>query len=192
MKSCFRPPAELPWAQQPHGPLPDLRYDAPVIWIALVFILFLLGLILLGLELFVIPGFGVIGVMGIASLIGSVGVAWWKLGGWEAGVTFGLGVAALAGLLYAFSKSKASGEMVLTAEANAGIAVDLPKIELGSEGTAATPLRPMGVVRFAERELSVISEGLFVDAGTPVRVTRVEGPTIFVAPTSDYQGGTSG
>ena len=157
-----------------------------MVWILLVFLLFVVGAVLLGLELFVIPGFGVVGVLGIAGLVGSVALAWWKLGFWKAGLTFGLGVAACAGLLFALSKTKASKAMVLT-EVQSGVAVSLPKVELGTEGIAATPLRPQGVARFADRELDVISEGLFIDAGTPVRVIRVDGATVFVASRSNYR-----
>lgn len=159
-----------------------------MLWILVVLGLFVLGAVLLGLELFVIPGFGVVGVMGIASFLGAVVVAWWKLGGWEAVTAFTLGAATVAGLLWYLPRSPAGKAMVLT-EVQMGTAVRLPSVLAGHQGVAATPLRPAGIVRFAERELDVVSEGLFVDAGTAVRVTRVEGATIFVEPIGNYQGG---
>ncbi|MBX5482386.1 MAG: NfeD family protein [Myxococcaceae bacterium] len=159
-----------------------------MIWIALVFLLFVVGVVLLGLELFVIPGFGVVGVLGIAGLVGSVVVAFWKLGAWEAGLTFALGAATCGGLLFALSKSRASKALVLT-EVQSGIAVARPDLQPGTQGIAATPLRPSGIARFADKELDVVSEAVFVEPGTSVRVTRVQGATIFVAPQHDYQGG---
>lgn len=159
-----------------------------MLWILLVLGLFVVGAILLGLEIFVIPGFGVVGVMGIASLLGSVVVAWWKLGALEAATAFVLGVGVVGGLLWYLPRSRAGKALVLT-EVQTGTAVPAPKVLAGNEGVAATPLRPSGIVRFAEREVDVVSEGLFVDAGTPVRVTRVEGATVFVEPIRNYQGG---
>lgn len=159
-----------------------------LIWLVLVVALLVLGAVLLGLEIFVIPGFGVVGFMGIAGLLGAVVLAAWKLGALEAAGAFVLGAALVGGLLWYLPRSGAGKAMVLT-EVQQGTAARTPKVLAGNEGVAATPLRPSGIVRFAERELDVISEGLFVDAGTPVRVTRVEGATVFVEPISNYQGG---
>jgi membrane-bound serine protease (ClpP class) len=43
-------------------------------------------------------------------------------------------------------------------------------------------LRPAGVATIGGRRVDVLTEGEFVNAGTPVRVTRVEGARIFVQP----------
>lgn len=150
--------------------------------------LLVLGLVLLGIELFVIPGFGVVGVMGVLSLLGAVGVAFWKLGPLEAGGAFVLSAIMVGGLLWYLPRSRA-GKAIVLSEVQDGLAVLAAAVQVGARGVAATPLRPSGMVLFAERELDVVSEGLFVDAGTPVRVTRVEGARIFVEPVSDYQGG---
>jgi membrane-bound serine protease (ClpP class) len=53
---------------------------------------------------------------------------------------------------------------------------------LGAGGTAVSFLRPAGVAQFGEERVDVLTEGEFVPAGTPVRVTRVEGARIFVRP----------
>jgi membrane-bound serine protease (ClpP class) len=53
---------------------------------------------------------------------------------------------------------------------------------LGTAGTALSYLRPAGVAMFGDARVDVLTEGDFVPAGTPVRVTRVEGARIFVRP----------
>jgi len=53
---------------------------------------------------------------------------------------------------------------------------------LGAVGEAASFLRPAGVATFGNLRVDVLTEGEFVPAGTPVRVTRVEGARIFVRP----------
>lgn len=153
----------------------------------LVALLFVVGVLLLCIELFIIPGFGVVGLLGAGSLIAAVAVAWWKLGGLEAGVALALGTAVIASLLWYLPRSRAGKAMVL-AEVQSAIATLPAVVAVGAEGLAATPLRPSGVVSFAEHEVDVVSEGLFVDAGTRVRVTRVEGSRVFVEPVSNYQG----
>jgi membrane-bound serine protease (ClpP class) len=61
---------------------------------------------------------------------------------------------------------------------------------LNESGVAASYLRPAGVATFGERRVDVLTEGEFVPAGTPVRVTRVEGARIFVRPVV-HPGGSS-
>ena len=52
---------------------------------------------------------------------------------------------------------------------------------LGRSGSAASFLRPAGTALVEGRRVDVLTEGDFIPAGTPVRVTRVEGARIFVA-----------
>jgi membrane-bound serine protease (ClpP class) len=51
---------------------------------------------------------------------------------------------------------------------------------VGVEGQAATDLRPVGVVRIEGRRFDALAEGGFIDAGTRVRVTVVEGAQLKV------------
>jgi membrane-bound serine protease (ClpP class) len=53
---------------------------------------------------------------------------------------------------------------------------------LGAEGRAATDLRPVGVVILDGRRYDALAEGAFIDAGTSVRVTVVEGNQLKVRP----------
>jgi membrane-bound serine protease (ClpP class) len=53
---------------------------------------------------------------------------------------------------------------------------------LGQHGHATSFLRPAGVASFGGRRVDVLTEGDFVPAGSPIRVTRVEGARIFVQP----------
>ena len=52
----------------------------------------------------------------------------------------------------------------------------------GSSGTAATFLRPAGIAQIDGKRVDVLTEGEFIAAGTPVRVTRVQGARVFVEP----------
>jgi membrane-bound serine protease (ClpP class) len=53
---------------------------------------------------------------------------------------------------------------------------------MGRTGTAVTSLRPAGTARFDDLLLDVVSEGMFIGAGTTVTVIRVEGPRVVVSP----------
>ncbi len=52
----------------------------------------------------------------------------------------------------------------------------------GAEGEAITLLRPAGTARFGGQRIDVVSDGGFVPPGTRVRVLRVEGIRVVVAP----------
>jgi membrane-bound serine protease (ClpP class) len=50
----------------------------------------------------------------------------------------------------------------------------------GDQGIAHTPLRPGGKGRFGERTIDVMASGDFLDRGTPIRVVRVSGNQVWV------------
>jgi len=52
----------------------------------------------------------------------------------------------------------------------------------GQSGTASSYLRPAGVATVDGRRVDVLTQGEFIPAGTPIRVTRVEGARVFVEP----------
>jgi len=54
----------------------------------------------------------------------------------------------------------------------------------GKTGVAHSYLRPAGVAIVDGERVDVLTAGEFIPAGTPVRVTRVEGARIFVEPIS--------
>jgi membrane-bound serine protease (ClpP class) len=164
-------------------------------------LIFLLGLVLLLVEIFVIPGFGVTGLLGILFLLGGVGLAtfdripdtmedWTQFGG---RITMYVGAMA-AGMAVAFFIARFlpqipfANRMVLTPPAddpNANPIADLPGAAaaaalLGAIGTTATQLRPAGMAQFGEQYVDVITEGGFINSGVRVQVVEVEGTRIVV------------
>jgi len=53
---------------------------------------------------------------------------------------------------------------------------------VGKEGTALTTLRPAGAAQFGEQRIDVVTDGKYVEAGTAVKVLKVEGSIIVVEP----------
>jgi len=52
----------------------------------------------------------------------------------------------------------------------------------GKTGVALTPLRPAGMASIEDGKYDVITDGIHVEAATPIRVIRVEGDKIVVRP----------
>jgi membrane-bound ClpP family serine protease len=168
----------------------------------LALLLFILGLVLIGLEVFVLPGFGVCGVSGTLLIVFSLAlVALEKRpqtsDEWVGLLTlmgqFGLGLLAAvvaAVMLASYLPSipylnrlvlRPQGE---AADGGAEEPSDAVRPEtaalLGAIGVAATPLRPAGKVKFGEEYIDVVAEGAYVPPGTRVQVVEIEGNRIVV------------
>jgi len=167
-------------------------------WIILVFAA---GLILLCLEIFVVPGFGVTGIAGIVCISGAIilglienatytitnadtSAIWSSLGIFVAGVL-------LAIILIWFLTSRYGPKWVrkhtdLTTElknSDGFIGVDMkPASLLGHHGTAVTDMRPAGKVEVDGKRHDAVSTGSFIYAGTRVKVVRYENAQIYVEP----------
>lgn len=142
------------------------------------------GVVLLCVELFVLPGFGVAGLLGLLALIAGVLMV-------VIGPAPGMGDAALATFAvvsaltllgvgaWAIAASRRGGYRALfggTLDREEGYIAALPRPELeGMEGVALTDLRPAGQAQVGGERLDVVSDGPWISAGTPVRVLHAEG-----------------
>ena len=147
----------------------------------------LVGVALMVVEAFM-PGFGVAGFFGIAAEIVAVILTFTSHGLAAALVVLLIGVTvsalAVSFSLRSIAKGKLSDSpMVLreTESADKGYSTSEDmQVFLNKEGTATTVLRPTGMAEFNGVKLNVVSDGEFIPAGTPVRITAVEGARIIV------------
>ncbi len=166
----------------------------------LALLLFMLGLVLVGLEIFVLPGFGACGIFGILCMLAGLGLVtldkipqtgaeWGGLGVRISQYLFAMmGAMALSFFIARYlPKLPGANRLVLNApnETGATAAEVLPGAGeaaelLGAIGTTSTPLRPAGVVKFGDKFVDVVSDGGFIPAGTRVQVIQVEATRIVV------------
>jgi membrane-bound serine protease (ClpP class) len=167
----------------------------------LAVLLFILGLILIGIEIFLLPGFGVTGISGIILVIISLVLVmleqmpstsqeWGNLG--SALATVGIGL--VAGLSTAIMVGRYlphipyANRLVLQPPDDQEDQAELERTQeglqasalLGAIGVAATTLRPAGKAQFGEQFLDVVAEGDYVNAGSRVQVIEIEGNRIVV------------
>lgn len=157
-------------------------FPGPVGTVAL---LVLIGLVFLALEILVLPGFGVAGIMGILTLLGASGAAWYLLGPvWGAAVIVGSIVVSIGLTVAAFRTKALRKHLVLDTKLDRGGSIASSKREayLGRVGTAHTDLKPSGVMDVGGERIDVVSEGGFISRGTRVKVIALDGPRIVVAP----------
>jgi len=178
------------WAQS--------RFSGEMFVLALL--LFLMGLVLIALEIFVLPGFGAPGIFGILCMLAGLGLVtfekipatpdeWVSLGVKVSQYMFGLmGSFFLAFTIARFLPKVPYANRLMLAPPSDRMAdaqSALPGAEeaaslLGAIGTTNTPLRPSGVVRFDDKFVDVVSDGGFIPAGARVQVFAVEGTRIVV------------
>jgi len=149
-------------------------------------ILFVLGLLLLIAEMFM-PGFGIAGGTGLVLLI--TGIILTARTPFEAAmmVLFLILLTALvlAVILRSAKKGKLAKKMILHSAARHenGFRTSSDTSGLvGLEGVALTVLRPAGSGGFDGQRLDVVTEGVFLDKGTKIRIVRTEGRRIVVIP----------
>jgi membrane-bound serine protease (ClpP class) len=159
-------------------------------------ILVTVGLILIGVEVFVIPGFGFAGVGGIAALLAGLSLGMVGKGATIAAiisaagrVTFSM-LAAIALSLLAFrllTKTSLTGRLVLASSLPPGggegsiAAAEQPSSDmLGRRGTTITALRPAGLAEFDGERVDVVSNGEMIEPGTAIVVHRQDGNRIVV------------
>ena len=151
-----------------------------------VIFLFFLGLVLMVIEAFVIPGFGFAGILGLLAMGGSIILSYATSGQGLAS----LGIALvwsifLVSLAFQYLKNSQLLKRIIlktSAEGQHGYsAVPIYQRYLGSIGVVVHPLRPAGVIELADGErLDVVSEGTFIPIGQQVKVIAVEGRRILV------------
>ncbi len=156
-------------------------------------LLMTLGLALVAIEVFVLPGFTVAGLAGIIALVSGLGMTLVGAGATTNAIILALGRVAVAilvaaagafALLRLLPKVPFGRRLVLETGMQADLGYASPPESdrqwLGRTGTALSPLRPAGIADIDGARLDVVSDGGFIDAGTPILVTRVDGNRIVV------------
>lgn len=172
--------------------------------------LFIVGLILLCIEVFVLPGFGIAGIMGtLCILVGLFGmliknppdrlpwpetdIDWQLFGSGVMGLSFGfLGFVLLAWLFarYMPRLEFLSGLILAPSGAKSGSkmeismtappASDTAGVKVGDAGEVMLILRPTGKARFGTAIVDVVAEAEFLDRGTKVEIIEIHGNRVVV------------
>ena len=147
--------------------------------------IFFLGIVLLAIEIFVIPGFGITGILGILGIVAGIFMS------------FGINNIAQATLVVFVSliadiiliiilarfilKSKGFKNIVALETDTAGYhsSVSYDNL-LGCEGITDTFFRPSGNIIINDKKYDAITEGEFINKGVKIKVILVEGNKIVI------------
>lgn len=147
--------------------------------------LFTGGFVLLLIEVFAIPGFGIAGVSGIAMIFIALGTAFssWAEALLVIASSIVVSAAVLVLLARYLSRFDAWGQFVLRTSATkeAGyVAGPLREGLVGALGETETVLRPAGVVRIDGQRVDAVSEGEYLQRGVLVQVIDISGNRVVV------------
>jgi membrane-bound serine protease (ClpP class) len=150
------------------------------------------GIVLLALEAFVVPGFGVVGITGILLMLYALFtmlIPSMPTTGDINGALVGLTVAAVGGvialywLIKGMLRSKAWQKISLKTNepTSEGYSSSLGLEDyVGKTGVALTMLRPAGTALVEEKRLDVVTTGDFVEKDTPIVIIRIDGNRVIV------------
>jgi membrane-bound serine protease (ClpP class) len=174
--------------------------------------LFVVGILLLMVEIFVLPGFGIAGVTGIACILAGLfgmliknppdKLPWpqsefdWQL--FTSGV-LGLSIGFMGFVVLAWLLTKylprlqfLSGLILVPAVAKKGtemeVSMTVPPesetagVKLGDIGEVISTLRPTGKARFGDAIVDVVAEAEFLDKETKVEIIEIHGNRVVVKP----------
>jgi len=155
------------------------------------------GIILIAMEIFVVPGFGITGISGgilllfglMTSLLRNDGLDYSGVSGYAFAESLAVVLTGMAGALAlflfaskVFAESPVFKKMVLatemTAAAGYSAAIELPAA--GEKGVASTLLRPSGKVKIGDHLYTASSESGFIEAGAAIEVIGVNGGSLVV------------
>ena len=149
-------------------------------------LIFILGLILLGVEVLILPGFGVVGIAGLGAMIVSIILAAPDLE--QAVISLVLAIFGTMVLLFLSIKLLPSRRVwqrvVLGVKQEKEEGYLAPSLSLqdllGAEGISVSPLRPAGTIEVNGERIDVVTDGNFIPVNTPVKVVKVEGSRVIV------------
>jgi membrane-bound serine protease (ClpP class) len=157
-------------------------------------VLFIVGIVLLAIEVFVVPGFGVAGIIGIIMIVASLflaligGLPFWDFEELSVALVqlsgaIVLSVVVILILLKYLPKTTFFNKLILSEEETSSsgfVSYPSEKELIGVEGTALTTLRPAGSAEFNGKRVDVVADWEYIERGTKVKVLRVEGVKVVV------------
>ncbi|MCP4719146.1 MAG: serine protease, partial [Desulfobacteraceae bacterium] len=172
------------------------------------FLLFLIGFLLLGVEVFVLPGFGVAGISGLVVIAAGLVLSFQGFVipdpsfPWEGqlllrnlGVVLGsfMGSLLISLVMVRFVLPRMSllvkgPYLSATLEDSHADSDQSLGVKIGDVGVALTTFRPSGKIKIGNQKIDAIAQGEFIPPGTPIRVASVEHNCVIVKKDTESKG----
>jgi membrane-bound ClpP family serine protease len=146
-----------------------------------IIILILVGILMLLLEILVIPGTGVAGIIGFGVMVAGIWLAYSEEGTRAGHITLAITLgSSLIGLLVAL-RSRTWKKAMLSTEIDSRVrTIDPEKLSVGEKGITISRCAPMGKALFNDKFFEVSAYSNFIDENKEIEVMKISGNKIFV------------
>ena len=147
----------------------------------IILFLIALGFLLMVLEIFVMPGTAVLGIIGLILMIAGVWSTYDTYGAtWGNYTLLASSLASVILIVYAL-KAKTWSRFMLKAEVKGkALSEEEYKVKVGQFGVTSSRLAPMGKALINDKYYEVHSSGPFIDENEEIVVIKTEGLSTFV------------
>lgn len=147
----------------------------------IIIILILIGILMLLIEILVIPGAGVAGIIGFGLMVAGIWIAYTSEGMREGHITLGitLGVS-VVGLLLALRSKTWNKAMLKTVVDGKVKTIDPKLLKVGDKGKTISRCAPMGKAVFNNQFYEVSAYSEFIDQEIEIEIMKISGNKIFI------------
>ncbi|MGA1869748.1 MAG: NfeD family protein [bacterium] len=155
-------------------------------WSLWVIIFLFIGLILLMCEVFLIPGFGPVGIAALLFLGIGTYMAWKTLHVTVAITITLVSISSVIASIIFFKKSGLATKLVLGHRIEDNAAPDSQEhketspLNVGDVGSTVSDIRPTGIAEFHNQRVNVMTDGIYIERNTRVKIVLIEGNRIFI------------
>jgi membrane-bound ClpP family serine protease len=150
--------------------------------LGIIVIIILLGLVLVFLEMFVIPGTALFGILGGIALIAGVALMYTNYGSKFGNITAGITGISLFVAVAAGFKVIQSNRLAMKAEIKSKVnQLEHHHYNIGQVGKTVSSLRPNGKAIFGDdNKVDVYSEGDYIERESSIEIVKITNNKIFV------------
>ena len=156
----------------------------------IIALIIVIGFVFLVIEIFLVPGFSIPGLAGIAMIGYGIFKAKVEYGIAGVFVTVAASIVSAVVLIALSLRSRTLRKVSLDYNVRDAKAVDDYSLLKGKVGVAISSLRPSGTADIDGIRLTVVTDGVYIERDTPIRVAKIDGARIVVE-TSETTSGES-
>lgn len=150
--------------------------------IALISFVLFLGIVLIFLEVFVIPGTTVFGIAGTIMSGAAIYFAYQLLGSNYGHLSIVIGFVVFIIMFILGRKFMDKGQLTLKQELTGKVNLFEAKVIVGDKGISHTDIKPNGKAIFGDEKLEVYSNGIYIDKNIEIEIIKIEQNKIIVKP----------
>jgi len=150
-----------------------------MLWI--VILLILIGIAMLVIEILVIPGAGVAGIIGFGLMVAGIWLAYTRIGVTEGNIilisTLAVNIIGITLTLRSKTWKKVMLNTEITAKVNTN---EIENLKVGDMGVAISRCAPMGKAMFNDKYVEVSALSEFIDQESEIEIIKISENKIYI------------